>query len=132
MESSREIPGGAERFDRATLDRFGLTSDAERHWFAAEAARRLPLHPHNNALQVWLELGAVGAVLAAALVALLMLAAGASPVAPAALGAAVAGAITGQLSFGAWQAWWIASVVLAAVVARALGAAYIQRRTRAL
>jgi hypothetical protein len=132
LESSREIPGGAERFDHATLDRFGLTSDAERQWFAAESARRLPLHTHNNALQVWLELGAVGAGIAAALAAIAMLAAGASPVAPAALGAAVAGAITGQLSFGAWQAWWIASVVLVVVVIQALGGAYIQRRTRDL
>jgi O-antigen ligase len=120
MESSREIPGGAERFDRATLDRFGLTSPEARDWFGAEAARRLPLHTHNNALQVWLELGLIGAALAAGLAAAVMLAAGAAPYAPAALGAAVAGAATGQLSFGVWQPWWIASLVLVAVVLSAL------------
>lgn len=120
MESSREIPGGVDRFERATLDRFGLTSPEARDWFGAEAARRLPLHTHNNALQVWLELGLIGAALAALLAATVMLTAGAMPAAPAALGAAVAGAATGQLSFGAWQAWWIASLVLVAVVLAAL------------
>jgi hypothetical protein len=129
MESSREIPGGAERFETTTLDRFGLDSPAERDWFAAEAARRLPLHTHNNALQVWLELGAVGAALAAALAVLSVIAAGSSAVPAAALGVAASAAMTGQLSFGAWQAWWIASVVLAAVAIQALSAAYIQRRT---
>jgi O-antigen ligase len=120
MESSREIPGGAERFDRATLDRFGLTSPESRDWFGAEAARRLPLHTHNNALQIWLELGLVGAALAALMAAAVMLVAGGMPFAPAALGAAVAGAATGQLSFGVWQPWWIASLVLVAVVLAAL------------
>lgn len=120
MESSRAIPGGTETFDRATLDRFGLDAPRERAAFAVPNAQRLPLHTHNNALQVWLELGVVGAVLAAALAAAVMLAAGAAPIAPAALGAAVAGAVTGQLSFGAWQPWWIAAMVLAAVLVRGL------------
>lgn len=120
MEASRSIPGGQERFDAATLSRFGLDAPAERDWFAQPAARRLPLHTHNASLQIWLELGAVGAVLAAALAAALLLAAGAGAVAPAALGAAVAGAVTGQLSFGVWQPWWIASLALVVVVARGL------------
>jgi O-antigen ligase len=120
MEASRAIPGGTETFDRATLDRFGLDSPAERGSFAATSVQRLPLHTHNNALQVWLELGGIGALLAAALAVAAMLAAGATPIAPAALGAAVAAAVTGQLSFGAWQPWWIAAMVMAAVAIRAL------------
>ncbi|MGG5810601.1 O-antigen ligase family protein [Falsiroseomonas sp. CW058] len=123
MEASRSIPGGDETFDAATLARFGLTSPEARHWFAAPSAKRLPLHTHNAALQVWLELGAVGAVLAAALAAAVLLAAGATPVPAAALGAAVAGAVTGQLSFGVWQPWWIASLLLAAVAMAGLGRA---------
>jgi O-antigen ligase len=120
MEASRAIPGGTQTFDRATLDRFGLDSERERAAFAVPSAQRLPLHTHNNALQVWLELGLVGAVIATALIVAVMLAAGAMPIAPAALGAAVAAAVTGQLSFGAWQPWWVAAMLFAAVVARGL------------
>ena len=47
LDASRAIPGGKEEI------RPGLT--------------RLPLHPHNAALQVWLELGMPGALLAALL-----------------------------------------------------------------
>jgi hypothetical protein len=72
-------------------------------------------------LQVWLELGVVGVALGAALGAAVLLAAGASPVAAAALGAAVSGIATGQLSFGVWQPWWIATLLLAAVATIGLG-----------
>ncbi len=118
MEASRSIPGGTATFDAATLDHFGLTSEAERGFFARSAAQRLPLHTHNAALQVWLELGLVGATIAAALAAAAMLAAGS----PGALGMAVSGAVTGQLSFGVWQPWWIATLLFGAVVALALRA----------
>jgi O-antigen ligase len=119
MEASRAIPGGDDTFAPATLDRFGLDGAEERAFFALPSTKRLPLHPHNAALQVWLELGAVGAVLAAALAASVMLAARS----PAALGAATAGAVTGALSFGAWQPWWIASLLLAAVALAGFAAA---------
>lgn len=99
MESSRAIPGGSDTFPPAVLDRFGLDSPQERAIWARDIAHRLPLHPHNAALQVWLELGLVGGVLAAVLAALVLLKAAG----PAAIGAAVAGAVTAQLSFGAWQ-----------------------------
>lgn len=122
MEASRAIPGGSDTFPPAVLERFGLDSPAERAVWARDVAHRLPLHPHNAALQVWLELGAIGAALAALLVALMLLQAATPP----AIGAAVAGATTAQLSFGVWQPWWVASLVLAALLA------YIQRRTRAL
>jgi hypothetical protein len=49
-----------------------------------------------------------------------MLSAGGSAIAPAALGVSVAAAVTGQLSFGAWQPWWVAAMVFAAVVLRGL------------
>lgn len=120
MEASRAIPGGSDTFPPEVLDRYGLTRPEERAVFGRAYAHRLPLHPHNAALQVWLELGLVGGVLAAALVVAILLGAGT----PAAIGAAVAGAATGQLSFGVWQPWWIATLVLVAVLA------YIQRRMR--
>ncbi|WP_439598072.1 O-antigen ligase family protein [Falsiroseomonas sp.] len=117
MESSRAIPGGSDTFGVETLDRYGLNSPEARHWFGLPSARRLPLHTHNAALQIWLELGLVGALLGAALGAAALLAAGASP---AGFGMAVSAVVTGQLSFGVWQPWWVASVLLAAVVAGAL------------
>ncbi len=79
----------------------------------------IPLHPHNMPLQIWLELGAVGA----ALTALLFLAAawswarvprsrGAGFAAAGAIGAAY---VYAAVSFGAWQEWWIATLFVAAM-----------------
>ncbi len=112
MESARAIPGGTERFPPETLARFGVTTPGQ---FASTSAQRLPLHPHNAALQVWLELGLVGAVLAAALVGVAVWAGGAV-----AAGAAASAAVTAMLSFGAWQPWWIAVLMLIGVVAAGL------------
>lgn len=117
MESSRAIPGGSDNFPAEDLARFGLNSAEARQWFAMPSARRLPLHTHNAALQIWLELGVVGAALAAALGAVALLLAAGSP---AAFGMAVSAVATWQLSFGVWQPWWVASVLLAALVAGAL------------
>ncbi|NKC29928.1 O-antigen ligase family protein [Falsiroseomonas selenitidurans] len=117
MESARAIPGGSARFPAEDLARFGLNSPAARQWFGVEAARRLPLHTHNASLQIWLELGVAGALLAAALGAAALLAASGSP---AIFGMAVSAVVTGQLSFGVWQPWWVGSVLFAAVVAVAL------------
>ncbi len=119
-ESARAIPGGTALFDRATLDRFGLTSDASRAWFARPPAQRLPLHTHNAALQVWLELGAVGAVLAAALLAALGFAA--ARLGPGAVGAYGAALVVGMLSYGIWQEWWIGMLLLLAVAIQGIQA----------
>ncbi|MGX9964155.1 O-antigen ligase family protein [Roseomonas sp. F4] len=117
MEAARSIPGGSDNFPVEDLARYGLNSAEARQWFAMPSARRLPLHTHNASLQVWLELGLVGAAIAAGLGAVALLAAGASP---AGFGMAVSAVVTGQLSFGVWQPWWVASVLLAAVVAGVL------------
>nr|WP_255575291.1 O-antigen ligase family protein [Caldovatus aquaticus] len=122
MEASRALPGGREGPDAATLDRLGLTAPAQRAFLLAPgAAERMPLHPHSAALQVRLELGVPGALLAAALVLLLGRAvARAAPHPPAAAGAFAAAAVSALLSFGAWQAWWYAALLLAAVAAAGL------------
>lgn len=120
MDASRSLPGYRDNFDERTLDRFGLTSAEERVTFGQHAAQ-LPLHPHNAALHIWLETGLVGAVLAAALAAALALALGAVPAITAAgLGVLASGMVTGWLSFGVWQPWWVASLMLAAVALAAL------------
>lgn len=114
-ESARTIPGGRDLFPAETLDRFGLTSEASRAWFARPQPQRLPLHPHNAALQVWLDLGLIGAALAAWLAVALGVAA--ARIGPGAVGALAAGAVTGMLSYGVWQEWWIgfALIVCAAL-----------------
>ena len=120
MDASRSLPGGRDTFDDPTLDRFGLTAPAERILFGRHSAQ-LPLHPHNAALHIWLETGMVGAVLAGALVAAMALALGAVPVITAAgLGVLASGMVTGLLSFGVWQPWWVATLMLAAVLLTAL------------
>lgn len=82
----------------------------------------MPLHPHNGALQVWLELGLLGA-LACALLPLLI---GLKALRTSADGAALAMAVLSAygvlwlLSYGIWQSWWLALAWLGAALARGL------------
>ncbi|HEY4249959.1 MAG TPA: O-antigen ligase family protein [Roseomonas sp.] len=120
LEASRAVPGGTDQFPVATLDRFGLTSDAAHAWFDRPSAPQLPLHTHNAALQIWLELGLVGALLAAALLARLgFVIARLQTMAPA-TGAFAAAALVGMLSYGVWQEWWIGMELLLAILVASL------------
>jgi O-antigen ligase len=120
MEASRTVPGGRDSATPAQLDRLRVTDPARRQWFGLPAVQTLPLHPHNGALQIWLELGAIGALIAAGLAWTLGSAVARSPCPPAAAGALASAAITALLSFGAWQAWWIAAMLLAVAVCAGL------------
>lgn len=76
------------------------------------------LHPHDAALQVWMELGLIGAVAAAIVWAVIF--SGLSRPArsvPAAAAAAVATAYLafGAVSFGVWQEWWLGLGALSAL-----------------
>ncbi|MCB2101668.1 MAG: O-antigen ligase family protein [Rhodobacterales bacterium] len=77
----------------------------------------MPLHPHNAALQVWLELGLPGALILAALAALAVLAAArarAGRMAPALVtGQVVTALVMMNQSYGIWQSWWLAVLWLA-------------------
>lgn len=79
--------------------------------------RALPLHPHNAVLQWWLELGLVGALTATSGVVALMSALWRQPdqgrrmAGAASLGAAM---VVSLLSFGAWQSWWLAGMIIVA------------------
>ncbi|HEX4710045.1 O-antigen ligase family protein [Phenylobacterium sp.] len=77
------------------------------------------LHPHNSPLQIWLELGGIGAVAAAALwiVALTRLAKPAPSLAAAATAACASVYLLSGVSFGVWQEWWLALGALIAVFA---------------
>ena len=118
MEASRAVPGHRDAPPPGALDRFGLGGVGPDAWL--RRAQLLPLHPHNGALQLWLELGLVGAALGAALVGLLALACRRSArpaVATAMLGSA---AVTALLSFGIWQEWWVGAELMALAAAAGL------------
>jgi exopolysaccharide production protein ExoQ len=74
----------------------------------------MPLHPHNAALQVWLELGVPGAVLFALLVALVWGALARAewpPLFAAAAGASLTIAFVGCFAtYGIWQEWWLGTL----------------------
>ncbi|MDG2520405.1 O-antigen ligase family protein [Caulobacter segnis] len=79
---------------------------------------QVPLHPHNSALQIWLELGLPGATLMVALCVWLVWRIGAvtDPLWRAAAGASLtAYAVIGALSFGVWQEWWLGLAAFAAL-----------------
>ncbi|HKS88866.1 MAG TPA: O-antigen ligase family protein [Stellaceae bacterium] len=108
LDAARAIPGGKDDF--------------------RPGQEHLPLHPHNAALQVWLELGAPGAVLFALLAGWLWLRLGAAAW-PRLYAAAAGGAYTAALvvafsGWGIWEEWWLATLSLAAfailVMARAI------------
>jgi O-antigen ligase len=80
----------------------------------------IQLHPHNAALQVWLELGLIGAVAAAVFWALSLLRLARER--PDGRAAAVAGSVAAfvfisWVNYGAWQAWWLAVGGLIPVIA---------------
>jgi O-antigen ligase len=80
----------------------------------------IQLHPHNGALQAWLELGMIGAgVLALTWAFVFRRLAGDARdlVTCAAAGSAAVYLFFGMVSFGLWQEWWLALGALAAMMA---------------
>ncbi|HSK41171.1 MAG TPA: O-antigen ligase family protein, partial [Arenibaculum sp.] len=81
-------------------------------------AELMPLHPHNAFLQVWLELGAVGAAISLAI--LLLLLHGIGKLRPAAKAPAMAAYAAGMamiaVSYGIWQSWWLSALLLTAAL----------------
>lgn len=77
----------------------------------------IPLHPHNAPLQVWLELGAIGAALGGAVVFVLFRLPVRSRLprreASACFGLLVTGLVIASISYGAWQIWWLSALWLA-------------------
>jgi len=77
-------------------------------------------HPHNAALQIWVELGVVGVVLAAAVLGCLLHAWAAlddKRLAPR-LALLVGAASAAMVGHGAWQGWWAAALGAAVVFLR--------------
>ena len=83
----------------------------------------IQLHPHNGAIQIWLELGLLGAVVTALAWAFAFRRLARderSLVASATAGSAAVYLLFGVVSFGVWQEWWLALAALTALIA-ALG-----------
>jgi O-antigen ligase len=80
-------------------------------------------HPHSGALQIWSELGALGAFLALAVLCLVLRALSGLPPAGFAAGIALlaASAAVSLVGHGLWQGWWAAAVGASIVCARMLG-----------
>lgn len=100
LDASRRLPGGKERaFPEIEIDN-----------------PKMPIHPHNMPLQIWVELGAVGACLATWAIAAAILRAGRGPDRRAAafrLALLVAALAIASSGYGAWQPWWLSLVALA-------------------
>jgi O-antigen ligase len=77
------------------------------------------LHPHNVPLQIWLELGAIGAVAAAAFWGLVFarLSRPAPSLAAAATAASAMVYVLFGVNFGVWQEWWLGLGALVAMLA---------------
>ena len=83
----------------------------------------IKLHPHDSALQIWLELGLIGAMAAAVFwVALLsgMSRKTRDPALAISGATAIAYLTFSAVSFGVWQEWWLAVGSLAALACAAL------------
>jgi O-antigen ligase len=112
--------------ERLDIWSFATAKIVERPWqgWGLDASRTfgsaISLHTHDAAIQVWLELGAVGAVLAALFwIGIWSLIEGLArrdrTAAAAAAATAVAYLTIGGLSFGVWQEWWLGLGAMAAV-----------------
>ena len=75
-------------------------------------------HPHNAFLQVWVELGAIGALFLSGLVLWVMKCLSGAPadIRRVGLVTLMTTSAIALVSHGAWQGWWIAAVTLAAAL----------------
>jgi exopolysaccharide production protein ExoQ len=111
LDAARRIPHGIDQrplYDPCTDAYYGID-------------RYLPLHPHNGILQVWLELGGVGAFLGFGAIVILM-ARGftsgryATRQAQAIITSMLAPALSiACVSFGIWQEWWLSTLAMAVI-----------------
>ena len=116
MNASKDIPGG----------QLILYADS-----GLDYGKALPLHPHNAILQIWLELGFPGIFMYLGLGVFIIVSAtnrNRSKIESSMiLGQFITILVIANLSFGAWQAWWMATLWLsAALMVMVLGNATAQ------
>ncbi|MDH5750271.1 MAG: O-antigen ligase family protein [Rhodospirillales bacterium] len=77
----------------------------------------IPLHTHNGVLQIWLELGALGAVLLAIFLVMLIRRIGLAANRPdraVGYGVFFTGLTIASVSYGIWQSWWLGTLWMTA------------------
>lgn len=133
LGASRALPEGALNM-QSVVDALPIGPEGEvlKSEFAKTKFEQLPLHPHSVALQVWLELGVVGAGLFLAAIAA-ALAIGRKRYAGTDLaafhGLMLSFFVIANFSYGAWQSWWLAAVALALILLHTATPVSIQTRS---
>jgi len=103
LNASKHMPGGKDQVYSVSGKRFG---------------QALPLHPHSAILQIWLELGLLGIILYLGLGVYIISSAvktyRSKFETAMAFGLFLTLMVIANLSYGTWQAWWIATIWLSA------------------
>lgn len=130
LDSARAMPDGSTRIAETPerLDRFAIEDVTPTIWLRAQ---NMPLHPHNLAFQIRLELGLPGAL--AALIVLVVVVAGLARMPSARARAMLVGMLVvylsvASISYGAWQSWWLSVLVLVVLSGRCALAASARLR----
>jgi len=105
MNTARQIPGGNEKYTLTVKNSAGHDQVLFKEFY-------VPLHTHNQAIQIWLELGAIGAIFVAVFGCLFIRKLSQKHIDPAVFGVVISILAFNFLSFGAWQSWWIATQFL--------------------
>lgn len=107
LNTARIMPGGRDVIE--------IRPPCKTNWTSGES---LPLHTHNAILQIWLELGGVGAVILAAILGFVNM--GVQNLSRAltafSQGQVAAAVLIAGLGFGAWQSWWLSLLWLSTLI----------------
>lgn len=105
--------------------KFTPVNEEDKFFYQNETLSPLPLHPHNNVLQIFLELGVVGVVLFSLYAwQILRRISNITSQNKDILWGATANAIfinyffIGMVSFGIWQSWWMLVILLVMIISR--------------
>lgn len=124
LDAARRIPGGHDGIKAESLHiQDPVMRERVTRYFNSGNIEQMPLHPHNAALQIWLEAGGIGAALTAAFVFIALSASARRwPVNRSAVAGTFAFAMSALLiaglSYGIWQTWWLATLWLVAALAQ--------------
>lgn len=116
LDSARSLPHGSDRIVD-TPDRLQGLDITLLHEGVARLGQNLPLHPHNILIQIRLELGLPGVVATMLAFVLIIVQFVRLPGAldrSVCFGGLVAAMVIASVSYGAWQTWWLGSMVLMA------------------
>lgn len=129
--AERPVAGYGIEASRA-IGRSGLAVHDIMPGHEATTFQVLPLHPHNASIQIWLELGGIGALMFAAFAYFMTLKVWsyvhgslhhANLVGAGLMGGWVTALVIAHLSYGIWQYWWIATLGFVAAMLAVMVAA---------